>query len=127
MKAFEANFCTHLFKIIHFQYYATVDAGEPRDPSSFVDDVLWLSIDNIEERESMVISDLPDLVGSGQSVGGVVSSTVGATADLTSAPIQLQRIVSRCGCQFFYAGFGENVDPSSLEEVPPLVCIYLID
>lgn len=75
----------------------------------------------------MVISDLPDLVGSGQSVGGVVSSTVGATSDPTSAPMQLQRIVSRCGCQFFYASFGENVDPSSLEEVPPLVCIYLIN
>lgn len=75
----------------------------------------------------MVISDLPDLVGSGQSVGGVVSSTVGATSDPASAPIQLQRIVSRCGCQFFYASFGENVDTSSLEEVPPLVCINLID
>lgn len=102
------------------QYYATVDAGETKDPSSFVDDVLWLSVDNIEERESMVISDLPDLVGSGHSVGGVVSSTVGATSDPTSAPIQLQRIVSRCGCQFFFASFGENVDPTSLEDVPPL-------
>lgn len=75
----------------------------------------------------MVISDLPDLVGSGQSVGGVVSSTVGATSDPTSAPIQLQRIVSRCGCQFFYASFGENVDPNTLEEVPPLVCLNLFN
>ncbi|XP_015914174.1 protein hobbit [Parasteatoda tepidariorum] len=99
------------------QYYATVDAGVP---SSSVDDVMWLSLDNIEERESMIISDLPDLVGSGHSVGGVVSSTVGATSDPDSAPIQLQRIVSRCGCQFYYASFGENVDPSNLEEVPPL-------
>ncbi|XP_054707310.1 LOW QUALITY PROTEIN: protein hobbit-like [Uloborus diversus] len=99
------------------QYYATVDAGSP---SPSVDDVMWLSVDNIEERESMVISDLPDLVGSGHSVGGVVSSTVGATSDPESAPIQLQRIVSRCGCQFFYASFGENVDAASLEEVPPL-------
>lgn len=86
--------------------------------------MLWLSVDNIEERESMVISDLPDLVGSGHSVGGVVSSTVGATSDPTSAPMQLQRIVSRCGCQFFFASFGENVDPTSLEEVPPLVFMY---
>ncbi|GFS83721.1 protein KIAA0100 [Nephila pilipes] len=99
------------------QYYATVDAGVP---SPTVDDVMWLSIDNIEEKESMVISDLPDLVGSGHSVGGVVSSTVGAVSNPESAPTQLQRIVSRCGCQFFYASYGENMDPSSLEEVPPL-------
>lgn len=91
-----------------------------------MDDVLWLSVDNIEERESMIISDLPDLVGSGHSVGGVVSSTVGATADPKTAPLQLQRIVSRCGCQFFYASFGENVDPTSLEEVPLLVLIFKI-
>ncbi|XP_035224476.1 protein KIAA0100-like isoform X2 [Stegodyphus dumicola] len=99
------------------QYYATVDAGSP---SPSVDDVMWLSVDNIEEKESMVISDLPDLVGSGHSAGGVVSSTVGATSDPQSAPTQLQRIVSRCGCQFFYAGYGENINPSGLEEVPPL-------
>ncbi|GIX80787.1 protein KIAA0100 [Caerostris darwini] len=99
------------------QYYATVDAGVP---SPTVDNVMWLSVDNIEERESMVISDLPDLVGSGHSVGGVVSSTVGAVSNPESAPTQLQRIVSRCGCQFFYASYGENMDPSSLEDVPPL-------
>lgn len=98
------------------QYYATVDAGEP-GPS--VDNIMWLSLDNIEERASMVISDLPDLVGSGHSVGGVVSSTVGGTSDPTTAPLQLQRIVSRCGCQFFYASYGENIDSDSLE-VPPL-------
>ncbi|XP_067136363.1 protein hobbit [Centruroides vittatus] len=98
------------------QYYATVDAGEP-GPS--VDNIMWLSLDNIEERASMVISDLPDLVGSGHSVGGVVSSTVGGTSDPTTAPLQLQRIVSRCGCQFFYASYGENIDSGSVE-VPPL-------
>lgn len=33
---------------------------------------------------------------------------------------QLQRIVSRCKCEFFYAGYGESsVDPSILNEVPP--------
>ncbi|KAG8178260.1 hypothetical protein JTE90_018807, partial [Oedothorax gibbosus] len=98
------------------QYYATVDAGDPNP----CNDNMWLSVDNIEERESMVISDLPDLVGSGHSVGGVISNTVGAISNPESAPAQLQRIVSRCGCQFFYASYGENMDPSSLEEVPPL-------
>ena len=31
--------------------------------------------------------------------------------------VQLQRIISRCKCQFFYAHYGE-VDPSTLPEVP---------
>lgn len=84
---------------------------------------MWLSVENIEEKPTVVISDLPDLVGSGQSVGGVVSSTVGGTADPGSAPLQLQRIVSRCRCQFFYASYGENVNPESFDclEVPPTV------
>lgn len=34
--------------------------------------------------------------------------------------IQLQRIVSRCKCEFFYAAYGEgSIDPSALDEVPP--------
>lgn len=34
--------------------------------------------------------------------------------------MQLQRIVSRCKCEFFYAGYGESsIDPSNLDEVPP--------
>ncbi|CAN7988597.1 unnamed protein product [Ixodes pacificus] len=99
------------------QYYATVDVGE-RGPSE--DGVVWLTLDNIEERASTVINDLPDLVGSGQGVGGVVSNTVGGASDPNTAPLQLQRIISRCGCQFFYASYGENIDPDGLEEVPPL-------
>lgn len=34
--------------------------------------------------------------------------------------MQLQRIVSRCKCEFFYAGYGvSSIDPSTLDEVPP--------
>lgn len=49
----------------------------------FTENIMWLSIDNIQEKDadSTIISDLPDvphLVGSGKSVGGVVSETVGA-------------------------------------------------
>ena len=99
------------------QYYATVDEGGVQG-----DDITWLTLDNIEERNNRDIVELPDLVGSGQSVGGVVSSEVGSTASESSGgtPIQLQRIVSRCNCQFFYASYGENVDPNEYEEVPPL-------
>lgn len=107
------------------QYYATVAAGE----NDKVDEnIMWLTVDNIQEKDACVtvIADLPDvphLVGSGQSVGGVVTETVGASsidAGRTN-PVQLQRIVSRCKCEFFYAGYGEtSIDPNTLEEVPPL-------
>uniref|UniRef100_T1IJV3 FMP27/BLTP2/Hobbit GFWDK motif-containing RBG unit domain-containing protein n=1 Tax=Strigamia maritima TaxID=126957 RepID=T1IJV3_STRMM len=110
----------------YMQYYATVDPGEL---SPTLDNIHWLSVDNIEEKESMVVTDIPDMVGSGQGVGGVVSDTVGAVGkprftselmvDATSS-VQLQRIVSRCGCQFFYASYGENIDPKNLEQMPLL-------
>lgn len=70
------------------------------------------------------------MVGSGHSVGGVVSSDVGAGGCASNGEgtparqAQLQRIISRCGCQFFYASFGEQgIDPATLNEVPPLVSI----
>ena len=46
------------------------------------DSVIWLKKEDIEERQEVGSNDLteiPDMVGSGQSVGGVVSDTVGAT------------------------------------------------
>lgn len=34
--------------------------------------------------------------------------------------MQLQRIVSRCKCEFFYVGYGEtSIDPGTVGEVPP--------
>jgi len=104
---------------------------------------MWLTIDNIEEKEkdAAVIekpADVPDIVGSGQSVGGIVSETVGVGTETENSPIQvtasnrkrtsfnhvlfwqLQRIVSRCKCEFFYACYGDNsLDPGSIDQVPP--------
>lgn len=35
--------------------------------------------------------------------------------------LQLQRIVSRCRCEFFYVGYGDtSIDPASLQQVPPV-------
>lgn len=31
---------------------------------------------------------------------------------------QLQRIVSRCKCEFFYVGYGQALDTNSYDEVP---------
>lgn len=109
------------------QYYATVSAEES-DPCE-VSEIMWLTVDNIQEKDkdSTVINefpDLPHLVGSGQSVGGVVSETVGGATGLhvsgEKLPLQLQRIVSRCKCEFFYVSYGEtSIDPSTITEVPP--------
>lgn len=106
------------------QYYATVSPGE--NDSLLDENIMWLTVDNIQEKDkdATVINELPDLphlVGSGQSVGGVVSETVGAPGLLghgEAHPIQLQRIVSRCKCEFFYASYGDTIDPGSLTEVP---------
>ncbi|XP_028967447.1 protein KIAA0100 [Galendromus occidentalis] len=97
------------------QYYATVE-----NVGSTEDDVQWLTTENIEARETD-ITDYADIVGSGHSVGGVVSADVGGGEGGEERKAQLQRIISRCGCQFFYASFGEQgIDPATLEEVPPL-------
>ncbi|EFA07873.1 UPF0378 protein KIAA0100-like Protein [Tribolium castaneum] len=97
------------------QYYATVNAGEN---DSVNENIMWLTVDNIQEKESTNISEpseVPNMVGSGVSVGAVVSDTVGP-----STSRQLQRIVSRCKCEFFYAGYGDiSVDPEAVAEVPP--------
>ena len=54
---------------------------------------MWLTIKNIQEKDSTVIVDFPDLphiVGSGHSVGGVVSDTVGGTSvDKEDQPLQV--------------------------------------
>ncbi|KAI2804677.1 hypothetical protein BLOT_003665, partial [Blomia tropicalis] len=101
------------------QYYATVDAGGLR-----IDDITWLDIDDIQEQNGKEIAEYADLVGSGRSVGGVVNSEAGGSSctelSKDKVPIQLQRIVSRCRCQFFYANYGENTDPNNYEDVPPL-------
>ncbi|XP_014224965.1 protein KIAA0100 isoform X1 [Trichogramma pretiosum] len=101
------------------QYYATVNANTDENIDS---DITWLTLDNIQEKDSTIIAGLPDvpaLVGSGQSVGGVVSQTVGGAG---GPQHQLQRIVSRCKCEFFYVGYGQSPDAVSLDEVPAPPC-----
>ncbi|XP_008551272.1 protein hobbit [Microplitis demolitor] len=98
------------------QYYATVSANID---DNIDDNIMWLTVDNIQEKDSTVISGFPDvpaLVGSGQSVGGVVSQTVGGGGGLQH---QLQRIVSRCKCEFFYVGYSQALDSAELKVVPP--------
>ncbi|RWS30554.1 hypothetical protein B4U80_04431 [Leptotrombidium deliense] len=102
------------------QYYGTVEAGRYCEG----EDVVWLNIDNIAEKKDTYVNDIPDLVGSGRSAGGVVTAVVG-TCDGSdyfggTSPIQLQRIISRCGCKFFYVNYTEGFDVEIAEAVPPL-------
>ena len=44
---------------------------------------MWVSQENIEDRsEAPTIAGITEMVGTGQSVGGIISSTVGATAEV---------------------------------------------
>lgn len=100
------------------QYYATVDP----DYVFSDDNIPWLSRENVEDRSGTGLTGLPEMVSSGQSVGSVVSSTISASSDQKSAgggeqTVQLQRIIHRCSCKFYYANYGD-VDPNSLPEVP---------
>ncbi|XP_073943395.1 bridge-like lipid transfer protein family member hobbit [Choristoneura fumiferana] len=83
------------------QYYATVSAGE-RDQLD--ENIQWVSVEEISERcggaEISELPDVPRLVGSGHSAGGVIGRTVGPGDHAGLA--QLQRIVSRCACEFYY-------------------------
>lgn len=59
-----------------------------------------------------------------------MSNTVGVTDNLGLGAgvdtVQLQRIVSRCVCQFFYVGYGEDVDADEFQEAIPLVRVFFI-
>jgi hypothetical protein len=48
---------------------------------------MWLGVEHIGEKE---VSHILDMVGSGQSVGGVVSETVGPSNDPDNTPIQVR-------------------------------------
>ncbi|XP_052737818.1 protein hobbit [Bicyclus anynana] len=89
------------------QYYATVSAA---DRDQLDENIQWVSVEEIEERwqgaEISTLPDVPRLVGSGHSAGGVIGRTVGPSADAGLA--QLQRIVSRCACEFHYVSHEES-------------------
>lgn len=68
--------------------------------TSRTDNIMWLTVDNIEEKEGQVINEVADIVGSGQSVGGVVSQTVGSM-DKGDNELQVCRmnvLEVRCRC-----------------------------
>lgn len=58
------------------------------------------------------------MVGSGQSVGGVITETVGGC----DSAVELQRIVSRCKCELVYISYGQDtldIEHEGLLDIPP--------
>ncbi|KAL5106524.1 hypothetical protein TcWFU_000549 [Taenia crassiceps] len=106
------------------QYYATVsgrglEASTPDQWLSPPDVRDWLRLGTDFGQDAL--SGRPEVVGSGHAVGGTVSAVPSATSSTVTA-IQLQRMVSRCACQFVYVTYAPLV-PTSLppgQFVPPL-------
>lgn len=82
-----------------------------------LNNIPWLDTTVITGRQSQQktgfdIADLANIVGSGEAVGGVVTSVVGGTTAGAAQDIpQLQRIVARCGCEFYFVNFSTELDP----------------
>ena len=80
-----------------------------------LDSCPWLSTSVITgrlDKNSFDIADLANIVGSGEAVGGMVNATgAGPGHEAT----QLQRIVARCSCEFYFASFSSDLDPVAEE------------
>ena len=117
------------------QYFATVlpetdDITETGFKAA--EQILWLNKDKIEDvmqetslhlRARNKAEKLPELVGSGESAGGVVSQIVGGAGGIGTGldghkfmHSQLQRIVSKCKCEFAYVSYDDEIVAS--EEMP---------
>lgn len=102
------------------QYFATVS---PED-SVNLNNIPWLDLSVItgrqaQEKGGFDIADLANIVGSGEAVGGVVTAVVGgATAGAGQDVPQLQRIVARCGCEFYFVNFSTELDPLAESMTP---------
>ena len=108
--------------IVH--YFATVGAED----NIGLDSTPWLSTSVItgrQDKNSFDIADLANIVGSGEAVGGMVNAVVGSGAG--QEPTQLQRIVARCSCEFYFVNFSPDLDPVAEEHVHEVVVSYHCD
>lgn len=80
-----------------------------------LDSTPWLrtSIITRSDKNSFDMADLANIVGSSEAVGGMVSAGEGRVAG--QEPTQLQRIVSRCSCEFYFVSFSSDLDPVAEE------------
>ncbi|XP_067034079.1 bridge-like lipid transfer protein family member 2 isoform X1 [Acropora muricata] len=115
---------TWVGKVENLQYFATVGS----EANIGLDSTPWLRTSIITGRRldqnSFDMPDLANIVGSGDAVGGMVSAGVGRVVG--QEPTQLQRIVSRCSCEFYFVSFSPDLDPVAEEYAaniaPPPPC-----
>lgn len=107
------------------QYFATVGAED----SIGLDSTPWLSTSVItgrQDKNSFDIGELANIVGSGEAVGGMVNAIGGMVNAVVGSgakqePTQLQRIVARCSCEFYFVNFSPDLDPVAEEHVHEVV------
>lgn len=58
-------------------------------------------------------------MGSGEAVGGMVNAVIGGATG--QEPTQLQRIVARCSCEFYFVSFSPDLDPVAEEHAAEIV------
>ena len=117
-----AMFSTKIgFTYFFVQYFATVGAED----TIGLESTPWLSTSVITgrlDKNSFDIADLANIVGSGEAVGGMVNAVVGSGA--RQEPTQLQRIVARCSCEFYFVNFSPDLDPVAEEHAHEIVVSY---
>ncbi|XP_078363340.1 bridge-like lipid transfer protein family member 2 isoform X2 [Oculina patagonica] len=109
---------TWVGNVENLQYFATVGAED----TIGLESTPWLSTSVITgrlDKNSFDIADLANIVGSGEAVGGMVNAVVGSGAG--QEPTQLQRIVARCSCDFYFVNFSPDLDPVAEEHAHEIV------
>lgn len=96
------------FSLFVLQYYSTMLSST---------NPVWLSRKHVEDTTSYVQGPVADMLSRNTvpPVGGVISE-ISQSGD----SVELQRVISRCKCQLFYASYGE-VDADQMKNVPPMV------
>lgn len=81
-------------------------------------DNVWLDSTTIRTRRKNTGIDLTDLtsvLGSGDAIGSLVGNMVHSNT-------KLQRIVTQCGCDFYYASFNDELE-DGLHGVPASITV----
>ena len=94
---------------LFFKYFCTLGPNEEITNT----DSLWLDSTTIQahrKNTGLDLTDLTTVLGAGDSIGSLVGN-------LVETNTKLQRIVSRCGCEFYYASFDDELE-EGLEAVP---------
>lgn len=85
------------------QYYATVDAGSANST-----EVHWLTVEDVQDRSATfsdcaVLDEVTAMLGGQQSVGGVVTDTVGTSRQVNDV-ISLQMLSAHCRFAAWHSG-----------------------